>query len=394
MSTIDEKIRQFTEDTWDLSGKIILDEIIGQCNPEQAIGRRKAYLERVQAFLDTEQPVFPKLYGVSLSDSCCEMGFFLARDQAKVFAVEGYRLGFAILERIDPSQMDDDEKASYLLEAVAGCSNGAFRIEDEGVFIAICHAALDCPVAHTGAITEEIEKLAKKASEEMAVSSESQIQKAISRSSEHGYSGNVPPAIAMDTPVPLDDAGLYKGMHDALGVHDRRLVAADIDQVTELNLSGYGIRWIDNLQALPILRSLNLSNNNIRDISPLACLAQLESLSLQGNRLADVSPLCRLACLASLDLGDNAVYDVKPLAKLAGLRHLDLRHNHLRMTNDLRHLTHLEWLDLSGNPVMEYSGLLSMASLKFVRINDEPINEWVLNQLYDRGVQVEIVSGT
>lgn len=391
MSTIEDRIRQLTEDTWGVSRIIILDEINGQCDKKQAVERRKALLDRVYAFLETEQPVFSKLYGVHLSDSCCDEGALLARDQANEHSVEGFRLGFAILERIDPVQMSDEEKGSYLFEAVARCLDKGSKIEDKALFDTICQIALNCPIANIGTVTEDIERLRRKAAGKTSILDTDCVEETVLTPPQPECSGNVPPTIAMDTPVPLDDFGMYEGMHDALGVHDRRLVAADIDQITEMNLSGYKIQSIDSMQVFPILTSLNLADNSIRDVSPLVYLTRLESLNLHGNRLSDVSSLSKMTSVTCLDLSDNRIYDVKPLSKLVGLRHLDLRHNHLRMTNNLRYLVNLEYLDVSGNPVMEYSGLLSMTSLKLVRINDDPINEWVLNKLYDRGVKVEFV---
>lgn len=391
MSSIEDRIRQLTEDSWDVDSQIILDDILEKCDTAQAIEQRRSFLDRVRGFLDAEHPVFSKLYGVHLSDSCFTFGFFLTKSHATKPAVDGFRLGFAILDSIDSKQLSNEEKASYVFEAVSRCSKGDYKIEDKTVFEAICREALAFPIIKGNPIQDDIINLRRE-----IMKNEPQVREA--KVDEHSFSvtpyrdtGNVPSSISMDTPVPLDDIGLYNGVHKILGVPDRRLVAADIDLITELDLQGCGIQWIDCLQAFPILTSLSLADNKIRDISPLAYLTRLESLNLHGNRLMDVNPLSKLSRLSVLNLSDNVIFNVKPLSKLTELKHLDLRNNHLRGTNDLRHLVNLEYLDLSGNPVMEYSGLESMNSLKLVRMNDEPLNEWVLNKLHDRGVKVEFV---
>lgn len=391
MSSIEDRIRQLTEDSWDVDSQIIMDDILEKCDTAQAIEQRRAFLDRVRGFLDSEHPVFSKLYGVHLSDSCFTFGFFLAKGHANKPAVDGFRLGFAILDRIDSKQLSNEEKASYVFEAISLCSKGDYMIEDKTVFDTICQEALACPVITNSPVRNDITKLHQDVVAKMQGPCKDTDDEPFRSIPLYEGTGNVPPSISMETPVPLDDIGLYNGVHKALGVHDRRLVAADIDQITELDLQGCGIQWIDCLQAFPILTSLSLADNSIRDVSPLAHLTRLESLNLHGNRLMDVNPLSKLSRLTVLDLSDNVIFNVKPLTKLTELKHLDLRNNHLRGTNDLRHLVNLEYLDLSGNPVMEYSGLESMNSLKLVRMNDEPLNEWVLNKLHDRGVNVEFV---
>ena len=381
MSSIEDRIRQLTEDSWDIDSQIILDDILEKLDKKQAIEQRRAFLDRVRGFLDAEHPVFSKLYGVHLSDSCFTFGFFLAKGNANKYAVDGFRLGFAILDRIDSKQLSNEEKASYVFETISLCCKGDNMIKDKTIFDTICQEALACPVIANSPVRNDIIKLHQDVVAKTQDPCKDTDDESVRSILLYEGTGNVPPSISMDAPVPLDDIGLYNGVHKALGVPDRRLVAAD----------GCGIQWIDCLQAFPILTSLSLADNSIRDVSPLAHLTRLESLNLHDNRLMDVNPLSKLSRLTVLDLSDNVIFNVKPLTKLTELKHLDLRNNHLRGTNDLRHLVNLEYLDLSGNPVMEYSGLESMNSLKLVRMNDEPLNEWVLNKLHDRGVNVEFV---
>jgi len=63
------------------------------------------------------------------------------------------------------------------------------------------------------------------------------------------------------------------------------------DTITEIDLSGFGIKDIRDVAYLPNVRTLDLSFNEIRDVAPLLLLDSLHNIDLRNNQLEDISEL-------------------------------------------------------------------------------------------------------
>ena len=128
-------------------------------------------------------------------------------------------------------------------------------------------------------------------------------------------------AIATDPPLP---EGFSHDAVVALLRTNRRVPAAWIPFVTDLDMRGIKIRSADRFAALIGLRKLNLSKTAIWDVTPLARLTALQTLDLSGTRLRDATPLAGLTALQTLNLAGTQVSDATPLAGLTALQILDL----------------------------------------------------------------------
>jgi hypothetical protein len=85
---------------------------------------------------------------------------------------------------------------------------------------------------------------------------------------------------------------LSAAVKNELGLDSNAVITQEIaDEVTVLNLEGYGITDIRDIIYFPYLQELNLSYNGIRDISPLLELRSLHSLDIQSNFLETVDLL-------------------------------------------------------------------------------------------------------
>ena len=131
--------------------------------------------------------------------------------------------------------------------------------------------------------------------------------------------------------------------------------------VTELDLSGLGLREIECLSVCTELRKLTLADNEISDLSPLMNLQNLERLRLAGNQISDLRPLMGLSTLRQLDVSRNAVGD----------------------TSALGGLEKLQSLDLSDNPVKDFSGLKKLRNLETLRLENTGITDEDLPVLYE-----------
>lgn len=118
--------------------------------------------------------------------------------------------------------------------------------------------------------------------------------------------------------------------------------------VTELSLSGMGIRDISALASCEKLKKLDLSGNEISDLSPLMNLPELEELNISNNSLSDLRTLMGIDSLKYLDASGNAITGTAPLSMMNGLTELHLDNNPISDFSGLRKLIYLETLTLSA----------------------------------------------
>lgn len=69
------------------------------------------------------------------------------------------------------------------------------------------------------------------------------------------------------------------------------VIQLQTDTITDVDLSGLGIKDIRDVIYLPNVRTLDLSFNEISDVSPLLSLDSLHNVDLRNNMLEDVSEL-------------------------------------------------------------------------------------------------------
>lgn len=118
--------------------------------------------------------------------------------------------------------------------------------------------------------------------------------------------------------------------------------------VTELDLSGMGLRDISALSACQKLVKLNLSGNQISDLSTLMNLPQLEWLDISDNQVTDLRPLMGISRLTYVDASGNSINSTAALSMMNGLKQLYLDDNPIRDFSGLRKVKSLEVLGLSG----------------------------------------------
>lgn len=147
-----------------------------------------------------------------------------------------------------------------------------------------------------------------------------------------------------------------------------------MSDVTELDLSGCGVRDLTLLSVCTKLQKLDLSENSISDISPLVDLPELRELDLSQNTISDASPLMSLPKLEYLNLADNAISSVAALKELTEITELNLSGNALGSIVAVGSLTHLKtlWLDNVGLTDDSLSLLYKLKNLKALSIKDNP----------------------
>lgn len=108
---------------------------------------------------------------------------------------------------------------------------------------------------------------------------------------------------------------------------------------------------------------LSLSGMGIRDVSALANCQELVKLDLSGNEISDLSPLMNLPKLEWLDVSYNALTDLRTLMGVDSLTFLNASANNITSTTPLSMMNGLKELYLDGNPISDFSGLKRMIYL-------------------------------
>lgn len=127
---------------------------------------------------------------------------------------------------------------------------------------------------------------------------------------------------------------------------------------------------------------LSLSGLGLRDLSCLSLCTQLKKLDLSGNEISDLSPLMNLQQLEKLKISNNRVNDLRPLMAMTGLKHLEAAENTVLETSALGKLEKLLSLDLSDNPIRDFSGLRNLSNLELLRLENTGLGDEDLPVLY------------
>ncbi len=126
---------------------------------------------------------------------------------------------------------------------------------------------------------------------------------------------------------------------------------------------------------------LDLSGMGLRDISALGSCKELTKLDLSGNEISDLSPLMNLPKLEWIDVSDNVLTDLRPLMGIENLKYLDASGNNINSTSPVSLMSGIEELYLDGNPIRDFSGLRKVKSLKSLGLGDTGLTDGDLDYL-------------
>ncbi|MBP3484155.1 MAG: leucine-rich repeat domain-containing protein [Oscillospiraceae bacterium] len=127
---------------------------------------------------------------------------------------------------------------------------------------------------------------------------------------------------------------------------------------------------------------LDLSGSGVKDISQLSVCTKLTKLDLSGNSISDISALVDIPGLTELDLSDNSIGDISPLVSMTKLTKLDLSNNSIKSVAALKELTKLTELQIGGNKLGSFSVIGKLTALKTLGLNDTGLEDPDLSGLY------------
>ena len=132
--------------------------------------------------------------------------------------------------------------------------------------------------------------------------------------------------------------------------------------VTELDLSGCGVKDISLLSVCTKLTKLDLSDNSISDISPLVSMTKLTTLDLSNNSIKSVAALKELTKLTELQIDGNKLGSFSVIGKLTALKTLGLNDTGLKDSDlsSLYTLKNLKKLNIEDNSALTESGVSAL----------------------------------
>ena len=127
---------------------------------------------------------------------------------------------------------------------------------------------------------------------------------------------------------------------------------------------------------------LDLSGSGVKDISLLSVCTKLTKLDLSDNSISDISALVDIPGLTELDLSNNSISDISPLVSMTKLTKLDLSNNNIKSAAALKELTKLTELQIGGNKLGSFSVVGKLTALKTLGLNDTGLKDSDLSSLY------------
>ena len=147
---------------------------------------------------------------------------------------------------------------------------------------------------------------------------------------------------------------------------------ASLTKLWELDMGYNGLTTIPDLTGLPDLRNLYLQNNDIQSLQPLAGMPALRQFTVSGSSLSDLSPLAQVPTLSSFQIFDSAVTDLSPLASLPDLTYLGIFVAPLDDISPLATMTQLTSIQLVQTQVGDLGPLANMTDLQHVQLASNP----------------------
>ena len=164
---------------------------------------------------------------------------------------------------------------------------------------------------------------------------------------------------------------------------------SDLANLTELNVSGCGIKSIDGIN-IGNLTTLNVSYNQIDRVAALEKAEKLCVLDISYNMLAEADSLKSSISLQELSVEGNPLESITWIEPLSSLININLAQTGL-VKEDLVYLQNmkdLQTLDISGNMIFGLSTIMDLGSLQQITISNTPLSDTDIQKLEEKNIEV------
>lgn len=130
------------------------------------------------------------------------------------------------------------------------------------------------------------------------------------------------------------------------------------------------------------ITELDLSGMGLRDISGISGCENITKLNLSGNEISDLSPLMNLPRLEWLDISNTQVNDLRPLMGIDTLTFLNASGCNVNSTSAFSMMNGLQQLYLDENPIKDFAGLRKLKTLNVLGLNSTGLDDRGLEYLH------------
>lgn len=140
--------------------------------------------------------------------------------------------------------------------------------------------------------------------------------------------------IAEGEKVEIVDYNLKKALKSNFGLsEDEDITVEMMENVTELDLSGFEVKSVFELQMCKNLEKLNVSGSDCNSYEFIVDLPKLKELTIRNCGISNVNIFTGMKALERLDIGENNISDISPLynkLKNGELKYLDAGDQYIR----------------------------------------------------------------
>ncbi|CAL6052523.1 leucine-rich_repeat domain-containing protein [Hexamita inflata] len=118
-----------------------------------------------------------------------------------------------------------------------------------------------------------------------------------------------------------------------------------LQSLTKLSMNNCGLKHIDKINQFTTLETLNIAENQLQNIDSIRLLINLKELNISENEILDITPLKDLVSIIKLNLSVCGLTSLSALKPLINLQDLDLQGNsniNITELQQLKNLTHLQ----------------------------------------------------
>jgi len=160
---------------------------------------------------------------------------------------------------------------------------------------------------------------------------------------------------------------------------------SEISKVTQLDISGYGIKNLTGLESFENLNTLYASENNFTTIDPLKYCTNIQDLNVSNSKINDNnSAIIEMKELTKLDLSNTGMTNIDNIKKLIDsleetggcyIEDLNISSNMVKEINGLGKIERLEYLYMANNEISDISEIKKLTNLRVLNVSSNEIKD-------------------
>jgi len=179
------------------------------------------------------------------------------------------------------------------------------------------------------------------------------------------------PVIQATQPAMFPDAGLERAIREALNKPTGEITIADLQTITELDISGRVLVSLQGLQYATNLTKLIADHNNLTELESIRGLVNIATLDVSYNQLTSIAAASGMRRLRYFDGASNRLADIEPARNWTELEEFNISYNRKLGEEPLditpvENLVRLKALGISGLQLKHIKPLYKLVNLEIL----------------------------